>query len=393
VSVMVPLKRVTRLNYGDALASDLRESGDVPVVGSGGVSGFHSTFNTPGPAIVVGRKGSYGSVHWVDQSCFVIDTAYSAQPTSNEIDKRWLYYVLQAADLNGPSQDVGVPGLSRESAYSTTVPFSPHDEQRRIADFLDLEVARVDALASAQRGVRTLLLERRTTFSFAAVTGVSSADRKPSQLAWAETIPAEWKSVKLAHFARMGSGHTPSRSHPEWWQDCTIPWVTTGEVSQVRNDRLEVLTDTRECISEIGLANSSAELDPEGTVVLCRTAASAGYSAVMGKEMATSQDFATWICGPQLDPFYLLWCLRAMRSDLLGRLAMGSTHKTIYMPDLQGLRIPLPPIETQLQIVSLIHANNTTVDAAIDVIDRQILLLKERKRALIIAAVTGRIPV
>ena len=84
------------------------------------------------------------------------------------------------------------------------------------------------------------------------------------------------------------------------------------------------------------MANSSAELHPKGSVVLCRTA-SAGYSAVMGKDMATSQDFVAWRCGPQLDPFYLLWCLRAMRSDLLGRLAMGSTHKTIYVPDLQAL--------------------------------------------------------
>ena len=73
--------------------------------------------------------------------------------------------------------------------------------------------------------------------------------------------------------------------------------------------------ETRECISEIGLENSAAEIHPKGTVVLCRTAASAGYSAVMGKDMATSQDFVTWTCGPELDPFYLLWCLRVMRSD------------------------------------------------------------------------------
>ena len=108
----------------------------------------------------------------------------------------------------------------------------------------------------------------------------------------------------------------------------------------------KILTETRECISEVGLANSSAELHPVDTVVLCRTA-SAGYSAVMGAQMATSQDFVTWTCGPRLDPYYLLWILRAMRQDLLGRLAMGSTHKTIYAPDLQMLRVPLPPLDLQ----------------------------------------------
>lgn len=268
----------------------------------------------------------------------------------------------------------------------------PMGEQRRIADFLDSETARIDLLMTVQRQAKAALLERRAARVLAAVTGSEIAERVPSKLAWAATIPAAWQSVKLGHFARMGSGHTPSRAHPEWWENCTIPWITTGEVSQVRDDRREVLTETRERISEIGMANSAAELHPNGTVVLCRTA-SAGYSAVMGKDMATSQDFVTWTCGQRIDPFYLLWCLRAMRPDLLGRLAMGSTHKTIYVPDLQALRIPLPPLAEQRQIVADIRASNETIDRAIDALDRQAALLAERRQALITAAVTGQIDV
>jgi type I restriction enzyme S subunit len=272
------------------------------------------------------------------------------------------------------------------------IPFSPVDEQRRIADFLDAETAQLDALVTVQGEARQTLLERRAANVFGAVTGGEVAESKPSTLAWTNTIPATWDGMKLGHLARMGSGHTPSRSHPEWWEDCTIPWITTGEVSQVRDDRREVLTETRERISEIGLENSAAELCPKDTVVLCRTA-SAGYSAVMGESMATSQDFVTWKCGPHLDPFYLLWCLRAMRADLLGRLAMGSTHKTIYVPDLQGLRIPLPSLVEQHQIVASIRASNSAVDSAVDAIDCQITLLAERRQALITAAVTGQIDV
>lgn len=145
-------------------------------------------------------------------------------------------------------------------------------------------------------------------------------------------------------------------------------------------------------ISETGLANSAAELHPKGTVVLCRTA-SAGYSAVMGRDMATSQDFATWTCGPQLYPYYLLWCLRAMRSDLLGRLAMGSTHKTIYVPDLQMLRIPLPPVRMQMQIVERIRHQNNRIDGLVDAVDRRISLLAERRQSLTTSAIAGQIDV
>lgn len=190
----------------------------------------------------------------------------------------------------------------------------------------------------------------------------------------------------------MGSGHTPSRSNPEWWVDCTIPWITTGEVKQVRSDRIEDLHLTREKISELGLENSSAELCPKGTVFLCRTA-SAGYSGVMGAEMATSQDFVTWACGPRLNPYFLLWCLRAMRPDLLGRLAMGSTHKTIYVPDLQMLRIPLPPLTEQTKIVETIRRQNREIDVLADKVRRQGELLTERRQALITAAVTGQFDV
>ena len=109
--------------------------------------------------------------------------------------------------------------------------------------------------------------------------------------------------------------------------------------------------------------------------------------------MATSQDISTWTCGPRLNPAYLLWCLRVMREDLLERLAMGSTHKTIYMPDLQALQIPLPSMDEQAQIVREIRRSNERIDAAIDAVDRQLEILAERRQALITAAVTGQIDV
>jgi len=161
----------------------------------------------------------------------------------------------------------------------------------------------------------------------------------------------------------------------------------------MRTDQIEDIHETRELISRAGLENSAAELHPRGTVVLCRTAASAGYSAVMGLEMATSQDFATWTCGPRLDPYYLLWTLRAMRPWLLGARAIGSTHKTIYMPDIQALRIPLPPIAEQRSILLAIRTELGHLDRMLDALAAQSALLHERRQALITAAVTGQLDV
>ncbi len=160
----------------------------------------------------------------------------------------------------------------------------------------------------------------------------------------------------------------------------------------MRDDRIEYLTETREMISEPGIANSSATVHPAGTVVLSRTA-SAGFSAIMGADMATSQDFVTWSCVPLLEPRFLLLCLRAMRPDLLNRLAQGSTHKTIYMPDIRSIRIPLPPVDEQREIVRETWKRLQPLDEAVDGLNRQVALVQEHRQALITAAVTGELDV
>jgi type I restriction enzyme S subunit len=356
----------------------------------------------PGDVLVSEGSGSLGSVGasavWrgeLDGTVCFQNTLLRLRPRAG-VDGRYLEWWARSAFGSGVfaaiASGANIYHLSAERVRALPINLPPLEEQRGIANFLDAEIARIDGLLDTQKRLRERLVERRGAGVTSAVAGTKKKNRRPSTLAWLDTIPADWQEVRVGLLSRMGSGHTPSRSRPEWWTDCHIPWITTGEVKQVRDDRREDLFETREKISELGLANSAAELHPAGTVVLCRTA-SAGYSAVMGTAMATSQDFVTWTCGPRLYPYYLLWCLRAMRADLLGRLAMGSTHKTIYVPDLQMLRIPLPPLPEQHRIVERIREQNASIDCLADILQRQSSLLAERRQALITAAVTGEIDV
>ncbi len=356
----------------------------------------------PGDVLVTEGSGSLASVGassvWRGELdgivCFQ-NTLLRLRPRHG-VDGRYLEWWARSAFGAGVFASIAsganIYHLSADRVRSLPISLPSLEGQKYIADFLDAETKQIDERVSMQNERKTFLLERRATAIHAAVTGMDHKERRATDLEWASSLPANWQEVRLGLVAQMGSGHTPSRSRSDWWTDCTIPWITTGEVKQVRNDRREDITETRECISELGLANSSAEIHPAGTVVLCRTA-SAGYSAVMGRDMATSQDFATWTCGPRLDPYYLLWCLRAMRPDLLGRLAMGSTHKTIYVPDLQMLRIPLPSLAEQKEIVDRIRSSNHQVDQLADALNQQTGLLSERRQVLITAAVTGQLDV
>ena len=172
-----------------------------------------------------------------------------------------------------------------------------------------------------------------------------------------------WPRPQIRYLARMGTGHTPSRSHPEYWEDCTVPWLTLADVHQLRDGTRTVVHDTSEKISLEGIRNSSAVPHPAGTVAMSRTA-SVGFTCIMGTTMATSQDFVTWTCGDRLDNRFLLWALRGERAQILSRM-QGSTHKTIYMPDLEDLRISLPPLAEQRAIVDYLDAETSRMDALI----------------------------
>jgi type I restriction enzyme, S subunit len=219
-----------------------------------------------GDLVVNKMKAWQGSVG-ISNHHGIVSPDYLVCAVDPSVDSRFMHHLLRSAPLAAEfgARSKGIrPAQWRlywEDLAEIAVRLPPYKEQRRIADFLDAETARIDSLTATQSQARTVLLERRAAGVFDAVTGGHIAERVPSNLAWVKALPRAWQGVRLGLFARMGSGHTPSRSHPEWWEDCTIPWITTGEVSQVRDDRREVVTDTRERISEIGMANSG---DPSG---------------------------------------------------------------------------------------------------------------------------------
>ena len=207
-----------------------------------------------------------------------------------------------------------------------------------------------------------------------------------SGVQWLGEIPAHWEVQRTKHVARLRSGHTPSRQHPEYWVDCTIRWFGLADVWQLRDGRQEYVAETNEKISALGPANSAARLLPKGTVILSRTA-SVGFSGIMATEMATTQDFVNWVCGESIRPEYLLYVFRSMTHEFR-RLTMGSTHQTIYMPDVGKFSTPVPPILEQEGIVAFIRKETARIDGLMAKKERLIELLQEKRAALITRAVT-----
>ncbi|MDP2677872.1 MAG: restriction endonuclease subunit S [Rhodoferax sp.] len=114
------LDEFMELAYGKALKSTDRIPGEIPVYGSGGVTGCHNESLAIGPSIIIGRKGTVGSLYWEDQPFFAIDTVFFVRTT---IPMTYCFYLLQTLGLTGMNTDAAVPGLNRGNVYRLTVPF------------------------------------------------------------------------------------------------------------------------------------------------------------------------------------------------------------------------------------------------------------------------------
>lgn len=157
--------------------------------------------------------------------------------------------------------------------------------------------------------------------------------------------PRGWEWAALTELARLESGHTPSRRHPEYWTGA-IPWLSIQDAKAHHGRRIQ---ETNETTNEVGIANSSARVLPKNTVCLSRTA-SVGYVVIMGRPMSTSQDFVNWVCSSRLSPEFLQYLLIAEGDDIL-RFASGSVHSTIYFPEVKAFHICYPPLPEQQRIV------------------------------------------
>ena len=333
----------------------------------------------------IGRLGMIEVAATCNQACCVFEE-------SDRFDNRFLFYWLwhRRGDLIALSVGGGQPNLSQQDLREERALCPPLDPQRRIVRFLDERTARIDGLIEKKRALLERLAEKRQALITRTVTkGLNpDAPMKPTGIDWLGDIPEHWETGNIRRFAQMRTGHTPSRTNHEYWDNCTIPWFTLADVWQLRDGTKWYLNETAEKISEIGLANSAAELLPARTVVFSRTA-SVGYSGIMPQEMATSQDFWNWVCGPRLLPVYLLLLFRSM-AQKFEESTSGSTHKTIYQGIAAGLEICVAPADEQKSIASFVFERTAETDCVANKVRISIDQLSEYRSALITAAVTGQ---
>lgn len=301
--------------------------------------------------IVIGARGSVGYPRRPNFDAFTCtQTTIAVEPDHAVVDSEYLHHALCAADILGIASQQAVPMLTIGALSPLEITLPPLDEQRRIAEVLRsvdeaiaVTQATYDGIVTTQAAFFETFLQSGNLIS----DGQLIAGWTTGKIDCVRHLPVGWRVVKLVDVARLESGHTPDRKKPEYWDGGDVEWISLHDTQNL--GRCEI-SKTEMRITQAGLANSSARLLPAGTVCFSRTA-TVGKCVIMPKSMATSQDFANFICSPALNNRYLLHLMRWMQ-PVWKALASGSTHKTIYMPTFKALQIILPPRVEQDQIAA-----------------------------------------
>ncbi len=179
-----------------------------------------------------------------------------------------------------------------------------------------------------------------------------------------------WKYKKLGDVCKTGAGGTPLKSHKEYYENGTIPWIRSGEV-----DNREI-NDCEIKITELGLNNSSAKLFPSGTVVLAMYGATAGEVGILNIECSTNQAVCGIYPNPNFIPEFLYYFFLKFKEELIAQ-AVGNAQPNISQAKIKNTLIPVISVEEQQQIVDILDQAFEAIDQAKANIEKNIENAKE----------------
>ena len=273
------------------------------------------------------------------------------------------------------------------------VPIPEWERQSAIAGYLDRETARLDVLLAEKERLLKLLTEKRRALITHAVTrGLDpDASMRDSGIPWLDRIPTHWEIRKLGHVASIGNGSTPNRNKAAYWTDGRIPWINSSVVNQSE------VTGADQFVTALAVQECHLPLVKTDSVLIAITGQgkTRGRAVVLSIDSTINQHLA--FIQPKrsrLRPWFLRWTLFAAH-DFLRNISddAGGTKGALTCEQVANLRVPIPPPDEQAVILDHIAAFTERFDLLRTAAESTISIIKERRAALVAAAVTGRIDV
>ena len=377
---VVKLSQIVKLRNGKR-PNKLTEDG-YPIYGANGPMGYTDSWLVDREfVIVIGRVGASGEVHLASGKIWVSDNAiYTAEYNSDFVYMPFLFYLLKFMNLKRFATKTTHPIITQKQIRKLQIPLPSLDEQRRIVKVLstvDEAIAKTDAIISRIEDLRRALLDYLMTH------GIEHREYRETEIG---KIPKEWKIAKLKDviFKALGGG-TPSTKNLKYWNG-DIPWMTSVGIPE---DDIYITKGER-FITEEGLKNSAANVIPKGNLIIA-TRVGLGKAGVNTIDIAINQDLVGLIIDKKVViPEFLAYYIRSSRTlSYITAHARGTTIKGISKQVLFNLKVPIPALKEQREIVDILDDLNKLVKNE----SKRKEKLESVKKGLMTLLLTGKVSV
>ena len=380
----IPLNEFVTLQRGHDLPHKNRVKGNIPVIASTGVAGYHNEAKANAPGVVIGRSGSIGGGQYITEDFWPLNTTLWVKDFKGH-NERFIYYLLKSIDFTLFNVGSGVPTLNRNHLATILVDDLGRGFEDKIANILgdiddkiekntqinqtleqiaqalfkswfvdfDPVKAKIDVLES---GGTAEAAELAAMGTIAAKSPEQLADMQQSQpkayQQLAQTaalfpatmqdselgeIPKGWTKSTIGEEVYISGGGTPSTSTIDFWRNGSINWTTPKDLSRLR---YKVLTSTERQITEAGLKKISSGLLPVNTILMS-SRAPVGYLAIAKIPVAINQGYIAMQPKKNLSPEFILQWATANIDEIKQR-SSGTTFTEISKKNFKPIPIVVP---------------------------------------------------
>mgnify|MGYP001071089444 CR=1 FL=1 len=315
----------------------------------------------------------------------VVSTGYLILQSESGYDKRYLRWLLQQFDVAhmktlgaGVRQTIGFTDIGNSFIFAPSLP-----EQTQIAVFLDHETAKIDTLIAKQERLIELLEEKRqAVISHAVTKGLNpDAPLRPSGIDWLGDVPVHWEVKRAKHISDV---FVPQRNKPEFNENFGVSWATMDDMKS-------------KCISSTKLRVDDAAARKAGSKTLAKGAVIAscvgnfGIASINKIDVIINQQLQAYV--PRtIQPEFLRETVTISKA-YFEQIGTAATLVYVNQQGFENLPVLQPPSSEQTEICQFVEQQDIKFEAMLTKARSAIPLLKERRTALISAAVTGKIDV
>lgn len=389
----IALRYLARIETGSRDTVDAVPGGEYPFIIRSQTPLEIDTYSYDTEAVLTAGDGAVGEIFHHINGRFEVHQRVYVMHDFHGLDGRYFYYYFssefgQTVAYGGAQSTVASLRRPMFTGFPVAVP--PLEVQRAIANYLDRETAQIDAFIAKNEELITLLTERRAAVIARAVTkGIDdAAELKPSGVPALGSIPTGWAVRRVRNVGRAIIGLTYAPEDVCGEDDGGTLVLRAGNIQDSR-------LDFEDCVYVSKSIPDSLRLRL-GDIVIC---ARNGSARLIGKNALATEEVVGQTWGAFMAVLrtptneYLRWVLNStIFTSSLGAFTTATINQ-LTSSTLHSLQFALPPRDEQVAIAAYLEEATNSIDEAIRAAGRATDLARERRAALISAAVTGKIDV